>query len=54
MTSLTLTPGAATLADLDEKAAAANIKPPALMLVGTVITLADKLSWFQGAATDRE
>ncbi|TVO57735.1 uroporphyrinogen-III C-methyltransferase [Denitromonas halophila] len=44
----------ATLADLEDKAAAANIKPPALLLVGTVITLADKLAWFQGAAVDAD
>lgn len=40
----------ATLADLGDKAAAAKIKPPALMLVGTVIELAEKLAWFKGAA----
>ncbi|MBT0961777.1 uroporphyrinogen-III C-methyltransferase [Denitromonas iodatirespirans] len=44
----------ATLADLGAKAAAAKVKPPALMLVGTVIELAEKLAWFKGSATDAD
>ncbi|WP_227815638.1 uroporphyrinogen-III C-methyltransferase [Nitrogeniibacter aestuarii] len=39
----------ATLADLAEKAEAAGIKPPALMIIGTVVTLAPRLGWFKGA-----
>ena len=36
----------ATLADLATVAAAAGIRPPALMIVGTVVTLAPTLGWF--------
>ena len=39
------------LADLGDKAAEAGVKPPALMLVGTVIRLADKLAWFAPEAS---
>ncbi|GGO68248.1 siroheme synthase CysG [Bowmanella pacifica] len=35
---------AGTLADIEQKAA--HIKPPALIIVGTVVTLRDKLNWF--------
>ncbi|QID16677.1 uroporphyrinogen-III C-methyltransferase [Nitrogeniibacter mangrovi] len=38
----------ATLADLADKAEAASIKPPALMIIGTVVTMAPTLGWFQG------
>lgn len=38
----------ATLADLADKAEAAGIKPPALMIIGTVVTLAPTLGWFSG------
>ncbi len=37
----------ATLADLADKAEAAGIKPPALMIIGTVVDLAPKLGWFK-------
>lgn len=39
-----------TLATLPERAAAAGIRPPALLIVGEVVALADKLAWFEGAA----
>jgi len=35
-----------TLASLPGKTAAAGIKSPALIIVGSVVTLRDKLSWF--------
>ncbi|PPD24869.1 MAG: uroporphyrinogen-III C-methyltransferase [Methylomonas sp.] len=37
----------ATLATMPEKAFAANIKPPTLIIIGTVVTLHDKLNWFE-------
>ncbi len=40
----------ATLATLAEAAAAAELQGPALIIVGSVVTLRDKLSWFEGAA----
>ncbi|GAA0342828.1 siroheme synthase CysG [Bowmanella denitrificans] len=44
-----------TLADIQDKAA--HIKPPALIIVGTVVTLRDKLNWFKpqgNADADKE
>ena len=38
----------ATLATLPERAAAAGIHPPALLIVGEVVSLAGKLAWFAG------
>jgi siroheme synthase len=35
-----------TLASLPGKTAEAGIKSPALIIVGSVVTLRDKLSWF--------
>ena len=35
-----------TLASLSSKTAEAGIKSPALIIVGSVVTLRDKLSWF--------
>jgi len=35
-----------TLASLPGKTAAAGIKSPALIIVGSVVTLRDKLSWY--------
>jgi uroporphyrin-III C-methyltransferase/precorrin-2 dehydrogenase/sirohydrochlorin ferrochelatase len=40
----------ATLATLAEAAAAAELQGPALIIIGSVVTLRDKLSWFEGAA----
>lgn len=37
-----------TLASLPDKAEAAGIRPPALLIVGEVVALADKLAWFEG------
>jgi len=39
-----------TLADLPALAAAAQLEPPTLIIVGDVVRLADKLSWFVPAA----
>ena len=36
-----------TFADIQSKAAEAGIEPPALIIVGSVVSLQDKLSWFQ-------
>jgi uroporphyrin-III C-methyltransferase/precorrin-2 dehydrogenase/sirohydrochlorin ferrochelatase len=36
-----------TLADVAEKTAGAGLKGPAMIIVGTVVTLADKLTWFK-------
>jgi len=36
-----------TLSDIHQKAQAANIQPPALIIVGSVVSLHDKLAWFQ-------
>jgi uroporphyrin-III C-methyltransferase/precorrin-2 dehydrogenase/sirohydrochlorin ferrochelatase len=41
---------AATLETLAEAAAAAELQGPALIIVGSVVTLRDRLSWFEGAA----
>ncbi len=38
-----------TLATLPEVAAAAAVKPPALLIVGEVVRLRGKLAWFEGA-----
>ncbi|WP_246128853.1 uroporphyrinogen-III C-methyltransferase [Zoogloea oleivorans] len=38
-----------TLATLPDKATLAGIHPPALLIVGEVVSLADKLNWFAGA-----
>jgi len=37
----------ATLVDLADKADAAGIKPPALMIIGTVVNLGPTLGWFK-------
>jgi uroporphyrin-III C-methyltransferase/precorrin-2 dehydrogenase/sirohydrochlorin ferrochelatase len=36
-----------TLSDIAGKTAAVQLKGPAMIIVGTVVTLADKLTWFQ-------
>ena len=36
-----------TLATLPDKVADQDIKPPTLIIIGTVVTLHHKLSWFQ-------
>ncbi len=38
-----------TLASLPDIAAAAQVKPPALLIVGEVVVLAEKLAWFEAA-----
>ena len=35
-----------TLEDIQPKAKAAEIKPPALIIVGSVVSLHEKLKWF--------
>jgi uroporphyrinogen III methyltransferase/synthase len=37
----------ATLADLPEKVAEAKLTPPALTIIGKVVTLRDRLAWFE-------
>jgi uroporphyrin-III C-methyltransferase/precorrin-2 dehydrogenase/sirohydrochlorin ferrochelatase len=37
---------AGTLANLPERARAAGLTPPTLVIVGPVVALADALSWF--------
>lgn len=39
-----------TLKDIQPKAEAAQIKPPALIIVGSVVELRNKLNWFQSEA----
>jgi uroporphyrin-III C-methyltransferase/precorrin-2 dehydrogenase/sirohydrochlorin ferrochelatase len=36
-----------TLADIAEKTAAAGLKGPAIIIIGTVVTLRDRLAWFE-------
>jgi uroporphyrin-III C-methyltransferase/precorrin-2 dehydrogenase/sirohydrochlorin ferrochelatase len=36
-----------TIADIAAKTAEANLKGPAMIIVGTVVTLADRLTWFK-------
>ena len=43
-----------TLADLPERARAAEIAPPTLIIVGDVVRLRERLAWFAPAATPRE
>ncbi len=43
-----------TLEDLADKAAAAGIKSPALIIVGSVVTLQDKLSWYSDFEKENE
>jgi uroporphyrin-III C-methyltransferase/precorrin-2 dehydrogenase/sirohydrochlorin ferrochelatase len=38
-----------TLGDLAERAATANLEGPAIVIVGSVVTLRDRLSWFASA-----
>ena len=40
----------ATLADLAEKVAAAEMKPPCLTIIGEVVNLREKLNWFEPTA----
>jgi len=35
-----------TFADIQQKAEAADIQPPALIIVGSVVSLHEKLNWF--------
>lgn len=39
-----------TLSSLPAKVAGLNIAPPTLIIIGTVVTLHDKLNWFHGGA----
>lgn len=43
----------ATLATLSERIAANDIRPPALIIVGTVVTLQPKLAWFKPSVSER-
>jgi uroporphyrin-III C-methyltransferase / precorrin-2 dehydrogenase / sirohydrochlorin ferrochelatase len=38
-----------TLSDIADKAGKAELKGPAMIIIGTVVTLADRLSWFKPA-----
>jgi uroporphyrin-III C-methyltransferase len=42
-----------TLADIAERAAAANIRPPAITVVGAVAALRASLAWFETASRQR-
>ena len=42
-----------TLADIAERAAAANIRPPAITVVGAVAALRASLTWFEAASRQR-
>ena len=39
-----------TVADIAEKASAAALKGPAIIIVGTVVSLRDKLAWYEPSA----
>jgi uroporphyrin-III C-methyltransferase/precorrin-2 dehydrogenase/sirohydrochlorin ferrochelatase len=41
-----------TFKDIQQKALAANIQPPALIIVGTVVSLHKKLHWFKQSQSD--
>jgi uroporphyrin-III C-methyltransferase/precorrin-2 dehydrogenase/sirohydrochlorin ferrochelatase len=41
-----------TLETLPATIANLNVKPPTLIIIGTVVTLHDKLNWFHGSQTD--
>jgi len=41
-----------TLATMPEIIAGSSIKPPTLIIIGTVVTLHDKLSWYSGVNVD--
>ena len=43
-----------TLASLPDKTDAANIKSPALIIIGSVVTLQDKLSWFSDTGLEHK
>jgi uroporphyrin-III C-methyltransferase/precorrin-2 dehydrogenase/sirohydrochlorin ferrochelatase len=43
-----------TLDTLPDKSTAADIKSPALIIVGSVVTLQDKLSWFSDTGAPAE
>jgi uroporphyrin-III C-methyltransferase/precorrin-2 dehydrogenase/sirohydrochlorin ferrochelatase len=45
---------AGTLDTLPDKSAVADIKSPALIIVGSVVTLQDKLSWFSDTGAPAE
>jgi uroporphyrin-III C-methyltransferase / precorrin-2 dehydrogenase / sirohydrochlorin ferrochelatase len=42
-----------TLSDINDKVEQSDIKPPALIIVGTVVTLHDSLNWYQGASANQ-
>jgi uroporphyrin-III C-methyltransferase/precorrin-2 dehydrogenase/sirohydrochlorin ferrochelatase len=41
-----------TVADIAEKSSAAALKGPAIIIIGTVVTLRDKLAWYEPSAAD--
>jgi uroporphyrin-III C-methyltransferase/precorrin-2 dehydrogenase/sirohydrochlorin ferrochelatase len=41
-----------TVADIASRALEADLKPPTLVIIGSVVRLRDKLRWFTGADTD--
>jgi uroporphyrin-III C-methyltransferase/precorrin-2 dehydrogenase/sirohydrochlorin ferrochelatase len=43
-----------TLESLQEKCAAADIKSPALIIIGSVVTLRDKLTWFADSSVEQD
>ena len=40
-----------TLVNIAERASIANVKPPAIIVIGTVVTLSRALAWFETACT---
>jgi siroheme synthase len=43
-----------TLGTLYERASAAGIESPALIIIGSVVSLHDKLDWYRGSSSTEE
>ncbi len=43
-----------TLADIAENTAAAGLNGPAIIIIGTVVTLRERLAWFEPGGNDAE
>ena len=52
LNSLLIAAASATLATLPTALAASGIRPPALIVVGSVVGLREQLNWFEGKAAD--